>query len=440
MVTLSAYLSPTWRQTRELSYIAISAGAIDVIQKQAKLAMPVNWDVSNLPYISPESFVKFFDVYRHISARHNLVGAVSRACLSTKLFTEESNKKKNRNEEMWWAASIEEKRDGTRYRFDAALGPDQNGYAREFVCQIYNQHKVGRNEPSMSIFRVSSRIDIQNEEQTLESLWPKTDVNELPRDKIIAVVSNNPSNRQKYPEFCLFTMDDSSLDKVLDSNLDSGSVARPCLRARRLDVIPGWTRGWNDAALDCRDEYISDKVTKLLDQVKHTKASLENGETRDDVGRSSRQQWKTKDTGAGWKMISSVPVSLMDLLKFKNALHSRGRKLTTITVHRQSTGEWISVRSQNGEQNPASAANVAGYYMDNDAANGIMETPETPSRKRPQDSLYGIRDYDENFNHINEASSSNSAGKRRRFDREQYAEDYLNDDELERLMADGHFQ
>jgi hypothetical protein len=101
--------------------------------------------------------------------KDTLLAAISRACVSTKLFAEKTKTKTNganasegRERGAWWMTPVEKISGSTssiKYRFDAAIMPDPQGHTRGFISSICNQHKIGRNELSSSILRILSRYD-----------------------------------------------------------------------------------------------------------------------------------------------------------------------------------------------------------------------------------------------------------------------------------------
>jgi hypothetical protein len=138
--------------------------------------------------VEDDIFVSGFGMYLAKTAKDTLLAAISRACVSTKLFTEKTktktktkgaNASEGRERGAWWMkimTSVEKISGSTssiKYRFDAAIMPDPQGHTRGFISSIYNQHKISRNEPSSSIFRVLSRYDehTRPDEQTLDITW-----------------------------------------------------------------------------------------------------------------------------------------------------------------------------------------------------------------------------------------------------------------------------
>jgi hypothetical protein len=94
VVTLTAYLTPSWEQVRELSYLAISAGTLEAIQGYANQSISDDWDVTKLPYVDNQDIVSIFEAFRSIPVRDNLLATISRACVSTRLHSMETNRKK----------------------------------------------------------------------------------------------------------------------------------------------------------------------------------------------------------------------------------------------------------------------------------------------------------------------------------------------------------
>jgi len=193
-------------------------------------------------------------------------------------------------------SSIEEVNDADRYRFDAEFAPDCDALARQLISAI---HGIGRNEPSSSILRLSTHLDEQNpDEQTLLTLWPTADLGDINQQQVFAVTSKNPRRISKYPEFCLFVVDKSSITDMVQSGKTPKSVAEWWLQTRRLRAKPGKLAqrgGWNNTDVKARDGNLSDMLTKLLGHIENSMKSSSQCDTQSANGRSSRPLWSQGD-------------------------------------------------------------------------------------------------------------------------------------------------
>jgi len=61
---------------------------------------------------------------------------------------------------MWRLIYVEKRKDKVIHRLDVVMKPSQTPKARNLVFDLYRHHRVGRNEPSSSLFRISDYLDI----------------------------------------------------------------------------------------------------------------------------------------------------------------------------------------------------------------------------------------------------------------------------------------
>jgi hypothetical protein len=456
VVTAAAYLSKSWEQTREISYLAVSADVIEDLVQQANLKIDDNWDFSQLPYVGTDVFVGLIESFRNISVQDNLLAAVSRACLSTRLFSKESRKKKNPEYppgSVFWVPSVEDLNVGRRYRFDTAVVPDNRAQAREFVSSIYNLHKIGRSEPSSSIFRLSSRLDEQTPNgHMLPTMWPTANLGDVSQQKCFAITSKNPSNISEYPEFCLFITDRSSMD----SDQVRNTLTEWSLQTRRLDSKPGWGRGWNNTDVKAQDTNTLPRITELRDHIQESLKSWALRDTQSANGHNSQRIWGPKIAHGNWNMVSAKPVKLQNLLEFVDVLASKGKRVDSITVRgkgamgsisdalrfqpdRGSTWGTASVDlTLDGEPGPSRTprgAEISDDDSDDLQLNGSQDHVNLQSKRARKVSFI-----DEDSDERGEASSSAPSRKRQRADHNiPLMRDHLDDDEIEMLLAQGYF-
>jgi hypothetical protein len=341
-ITVSAYLSPDWEQTRELCCLAVAEGVVEELFRYSNLKNNQSWVSSRFPWVEESVFVSGFEVYLSMGIKDDLIAAISRACVSTKLFTENENTKKNQGREQgtWWITSAEKISGDMEYRFDAAIMPDNHAYARGFVSQIYNLHKIGRNEPSSSILRISSRVDQQMrpDKTAMRSMWPGLDLSAALRDQeqhIIFVTSKNPSNVTQYAEFCLFLTDVSRMNTFIDSDKLEQENTTCKLQAMRMDTKQGWGGGWNKADMFIHDADFQENKKKLLGHLAELESFAKYRKGKGVDGAVPEKLWRPKKTHENWTLSNaeaqSYPESYPQVLQFRNMLANEGRRVTSIT-------------------------------------------------------------------------------------------------------------
>ncbi|KAI9691720.1 MAG: hypothetical protein M1822_007792 [Bathelium mastoideum] len=334
MVTLTAYIAPSWEQTRELTLLAVSTNVIDALVREADQSTDDDWNLLGFPYVEENVVVGNFAPFRNAPMRETLIAATLRTCVSSRLFAEESNKKKNGPSPGIWATSIEKQKSGIRYRFDAALMPDDHAHAREFVVSIYNMHKIGRSEPSSSFLRLSDCLDEQKDtDESSPGLWSIALNEVLAHRKFFTVTSKNPSNVSEFPELCLFVIDNASIEDMVESQQAFELIDEWSLQARRADLKPGWGRGWNNVGIRVRDRGLPEKIPELLGHVESAMNSRLLSAKSNGKGKSPERSWKPKSKLQHWNMSSVERQGLADILKFKDHLNSRGKRLAALTLN-----------------------------------------------------------------------------------------------------------
>jgi hypothetical protein len=338
-ITVSAYLSPDWEQTRELCCLAVSEVVLDELFQQANLKGNQRSPSSDFPWIENDIFVSAFQMYSTMTVKDNLPAAISRASVSTKLFTEKAKTKTDEGHEQgtWWVKSTENISGSVKYRFDAAIMPDSLPYARRFVSLIYNLHKIGRNEPSSSILRISNRLDLQRRpnEGTSDSMWPCPDLPATLSDHeegIIYVTSKTPTNVPQYAELCIFVMDASKITGIVDQNeLEQPSNAF-AFQAMRMDTKPGWGSGWNRSDVQTSDAGFLENKKRFLNHLISLEGFAKYRKGKAVERPAPPKTWKPKKKHSNYHMAMAEPPSLSDVLQFRDMMAKKGHRLTSITT------------------------------------------------------------------------------------------------------------
>jgi hypothetical protein len=149
---VAAYISPSWEQVLELSFVAIAEDALPDLKERAGSTRGTSVFPSELPFVSQKRLTGYLRFARQGSIRSTLQAAIARSCLSSRLA-----RKKN-NADAFFLVSEEVVEKGIRYRQDVTMLPNREVKAREMVVSFYNRYKIGMREPKESFLR-RMRID-----------------------------------------------------------------------------------------------------------------------------------------------------------------------------------------------------------------------------------------------------------------------------------------
>jgi hypothetical protein len=304
-----------------------------------------SWLSSRFPWVNEEQFVLGFEMYLAMAVKDNLLAAISRACVSTKLFAQKPKTKTtdSREQSTWWLASVEEIPGNIKYRFDAAIMPEPQAYTREFVLSVYNLPNIGRNEPLSSLLRISNRLDeqIRPTAMTKKSMWPALDLSATSigiQQDVIFVASRNPSKVSEYAELCCFLVDTPGMKNFIDQDkLEQPDMAS--LYTMRVDTKPGWGGGWNSVDLQIHDVNFEEKKQNLLSHLSKLE-SFTNYRKGNGVAKSSPAKLRRpKKEHQNWERTmlhpKSFPESWPEIMNFRDMLTRKGHRITSITDNKQ---------------------------------------------------------------------------------------------------------
>jgi hypothetical protein len=291
----ASYLSPDWEQTRELSYVAIAETLLESLLKHAGRKRHSEQD---FPFVEESPFSFAFSILQQHAARDNLLACLSRACVSTKILSPDTSRRKQMNK-IRCIPSSERAGGHVKYRIDTAVVPDSNAKAREVVYSVYRQHKVGRCEPSSSLFRISDRldeailVDRPTEEglQVLqETLWPeKSKIPYTDRHKVLFGIGEEVPG---YPDLGLFVMDPSAAaDMLLSEDAQEWPLSWH-FQVRRFDHKLGPCRSWNTRNLVSQDvERLQSMVRSYIAYLRKPPRALDEGSSGP---QATEQTWGPK--------------------------------------------------------------------------------------------------------------------------------------------------
>ncbi|RDL40397.1 uncharacterized protein BP5553_00376 [Venustampulla echinocandica] len=333
--TVSAYLSPDWEQTRELYYVAVSAGAVDQLFQHANLKGKEPWCPSDIPWVEDDIFDSTFQAYLAMAVKDNLIAAISRTNVSTKLFIDETETKSNdgvgRGKSRM--VSAEQTTDSTKYRLHTAIMPGSRTYLRGVVSLIRDIYKIGRHDLVSSIIRQSSRLDQQKlpDESAIESIWPGLDPSATLTDQeqnIIFVTSTNPN--AGYSELCLFLIDASRMDSLFGQDTPGQPSIACKFQAMRMDPKLGLADGWRGIEVQKHDPNFLDSRKRFLSHLRE----LENFKTYMEAKFVEQpvpaKFWKSKKYSE-WGVSTTNPQPYLAILEFRDMVAGRGSPNSPIT-------------------------------------------------------------------------------------------------------------
>ncbi|KAL5615818.1 hypothetical protein FOBRF1_004566 [Fusarium oxysporum] len=230
------YLTPHFDQTRELSYVAVSESLIPDLAKIARV----------------ESLAVFRELLK-TTPRANVSACISRLCLITGAI---SKLKNGKSPSTWAMLPLEEDGDCNTVE-EAVVKICKRPVAREFLWDIYSKHRVGRNEPSSSIFRISSSMDeLANSTKSPEDQYKFSkfswrwsyyaDASSFGdnMELLFATTEKSSVENEWTPGFCIFVLDSS----IAKTGINANKILSP--QRKFADAIfyhkkAGSLRGWN---------------------------------------------------------------------------------------------------------------------------------------------------------------------------------------------------
>jgi hypothetical protein len=268
---ISFYINPTWEQVRELTYLAATEDARELLIHHAGIRVAARRSQFSPPSCNQAGLLFAFNNLRQKSVRNDLVSSLRRRTYMISV-------KSIRRTDTVYAVD----NDGVAHNLEGSMAytvnieQDKDKKSPGVVMQgivhaVYEKYRIGNHEPSEPFLRTSTRLD--SEGRVLWRGWKHSDgLSSKPRhlDKIL-VYSDVPDvryfpdgSRQKY---CLYIMDGRT------DQLDDFSVASKLIWALFSDEIYGTvrkakvprnSRNWQDNRADYWFSMISEKSHDLL--------------------------------------------------------------------------------------------------------------------------------------------------------------------------------
>jgi hypothetical protein len=226
---LTAYMSQWWDQVRELSYVAVSEGAISLLLAHANFVQAVDIHRRHdYPVVDTEDLENFCDRVQTASVEDNLRATISSASIVGRA---DEGRKPSRPE---WTLKIgglatetglTVDANGRTHRYltiksDPAVffEADPNGQTRRIVSAIYLSHKIGRKEPSEPFLRISKRYDKQIPEPSSSFVWLTSKYLPVLGNGVLLSDISSGTLKTNVPRWCFYVINEPP------EAVDAGSV------------------------------------------------------------------------------------------------------------------------------------------------------------------------------------------------------------------------
>ncbi|RYP00327.1 hypothetical protein DL766_007162 [Monosporascus sp. MC13-8B] len=375
VATISAYISPDWQQTLEVGYVAVAEDLLHVFLDIAGQQSRTGHELSNFPFVESDTFKTNFAFMRQHKPTDILLGCISRNCLSTTIRT----RKRITSNDVRTVASVEETKEGITYRLDAAICPDLTGRTHDFVSTLYRRHKIGRQEPPSSVFRISSQLQKQGPLDCPPLAWEDAlvAIPELPdneKREILFAVSKNPPSAVTLAELCIFVTDPIAITSSSLAERIANSISPWQFQVGRFDHQPGWPRGRNKKDVIVREAGFSDSVESYLDSLKVCR--FEDNEGSENL---ATRTWGAVEPNSRFDIVSApgVAFTFLDALDFADSVPRR--RMTSIT--------WRN--PQPGVSPISSSHGMKSVYLDRDKLGADIAGPSSNVPENPIPGLSG---------------------------------------------------
>ncbi|KAF4969181.1 hypothetical protein FSARC_3557 [Fusarium sarcochroum] len=215
VVTSFFYLTENWEQARELSYVAVSESLIHDLAKIARVPLPSTQVPERAPMVA--SLAAFGDLLNR-EAKDNLTACISQLFLYTG-----SAFRGNHLPLVWKTLPTAAADNSSKPKQDMAIIIGSQAHTWAFLYTLYSQHRVGRNEPATSIFRISSTSDelaepaefLKRQDLLSKDPWPWRDwgspvQNEEAHGLVFAL--RDTIHTSDTPGLCIFVLDPSAAE------------------------------------------------------------------------------------------------------------------------------------------------------------------------------------------------------------------------------------
>lgn len=431
--TTAAYFTPDWEQTREMAYLAVAETLVDLLLEAAGQHRFPREEGLGAPFLESDTLSDTLTSHLRNTAEANLHGCSARACWETGINLTPggggmaADDARELPSDVARPICVEERGSQVIHRLDIAVTPPQTPKARNLIYDLYRRHRVGQNEPSSSLFRISDYLDVLGSPEQLSerryitspfSTWVGTRTT-FPDDgdpAFVLVAATSDSTDKAFAgqaSFCVFAMSPdaaraaaTSPDTLLQA-ADNGWH----FRTKRFDRrVSRGSRAWNmtlAADLVCRQQ--ETLAANLLAYVQHLSAEAHTrGKSSAEVNSQpgSLMFWRPSPRGKGmnlgWQTMNEnvkQTLNVLDVMALAENLPHR-KRLRSVSWRRPAHRHML-IRKEDVKMNedgtyswvnPKSTAQAAGKSdddQDSESEAGVRWERSSGRGKRPAESPAG---------------------------------------------------
>ncbi|KAK1763845.1 hypothetical protein QBC33DRAFT_548735 [Phialemonium atrogriseum] len=337
VMTVTAYLTPSWEPTRELGYLAVAESLFDRLLEMACLHRHPGRAPAGFPTVD-RAVATFFSVLKQCTAQDTLKACVARVCRHSGIEAMVCGDPEGEKSSNWQIFVSEMTAEGMRHRLDVVIKPASISKARNIVFDLFTGQMV---QVSSSLFRISSLLEElprpgepkEYPEPPVgdESLWGSPpglpDFEE--KNVVLATTAEPRKAGGGRDELCVFVMDPTVLETGLPLTTLLETHPDWHLRVKRFHRKHGWgARDGNLGNFICRDHSME---PKLAEYRKHLEGATEQGQLPGDASSTGSEGfWAAKEytssittiSAAGYKADFMSALSLAEAMRPGHRLNS----------------------------------------------------------------------------------------------------------------------
>lgn len=339
VMTVTAYLTPSWEPTRELGYLAVAESLFDRLLEMACLQRHPGRAAAGFPTVD-RAAATLFSMLKQCTAQDTLKACVARVCRRSGIEAMVCGEPEREKFSNWQVFVSEMTAEGMRHRLDVVIKPASISKARNIVFDLFMGQMV---QVSSSLFRISSLLEelprpgepkeYPEPPAGDECLW------DLPpglpdfeeKNVVLATTADPRKAGGGRDELCVFIMDPTVLEIGLPLTTLLETHPDWHLRVKRFHRKHGWgARDGNLCNFICRDQSME---PKLAEYRKHLEGATEQGGQLpgDASSTGSEGFWAAKEYTSSITMISAAgyKANFMSALSLAEAMR-RGHRLNSV--------------------------------------------------------------------------------------------------------------
>jgi hypothetical protein len=129
-------------------------------------------------------------------------------------------------------------------------------------------------------------------------------------------------------ELCLFLVDVSRIDNIINPDMLEELSTACTFQASRMDTKPGWGAGWNRTDMQTNS---SDDKTKFLNHLRGLESFAKYRKGKAVERSAPAKLLKPKKKYSNMVMAMAKPQSFLDVLKFQGVMATKGRRISSVT-------------------------------------------------------------------------------------------------------------